>query len=416
MKNCFESYFGLEDCIIAIKRNFRIDFMANANAPARSIARRGSIACDRYDHTEDENNDNENVHTTVTRIAPSRINIRRATHTGEQSVIHDFEPVDEHVSGLNGAQATEISQDGASKHDAWEEDSNCSTVDWFSENEVTIRSAGTSTRKIPNLIPAQQASQFGSGTSIPNAAIDEMALPLKGILRKVNNQQTKYPQDDNQHFIPNHMTFSQIGFPINIPPNIQQQTRPISLTNQTVSSQSGILRNLPQYLQQQPSCSWIPRENYPNSVANQMSPAQSDHSVCMPQNIPQPNIPNVRWLSQDHGGNNPNLVINQTSLSQCGIRRDLPQHFQQQSRWFPQESLTHNTNTNMFTNQMAVPQRDFFRNELFGQQEQTEQIDSDKENDENEPMPNSLYEPLQFAEWCRKIIQGIATGRNYKND
>lgn len=79
MLRIFRDHFGVDECRVLIKREPRVEFLRGATAPARVLARRGTISCD---HMTDKNINKKVVRTTV----PKRITARRATHNVGRSV------------------------------------------------------------------------------------------------------------------------------------------------------------------------------------------------------------------------------------------------------------------------------------------------------------------------------------------
>lgn len=72
----FRDHFGVDECRVLIKKDPRVEFLCGATAPARVIARQGTICCD---HQPDED-----INANMARTAqPRRITARRATHIGD---------------------------------------------------------------------------------------------------------------------------------------------------------------------------------------------------------------------------------------------------------------------------------------------------------------------------------------------
>lgn len=184
------NYFGVGESFVRINENPQAEFLAGATAPARTITRRGSVACDRYEPIERNIAENSgNV------VAPRRITARRATHIGDQSVVYGFRNdlniAPRVASSANVHHSISVEVDDViaavemqERQDNSDGDS-ISTVDRFEHNMNGTSSPMLHHRMIPSLVPIRQAPQSGSDYSIPTATISKMALAQSNILRNM---------------------------------------------------------------------------------------------------------------------------------------------------------------------------------------------------------------------------------------
>lgn len=375
-QRCFKEHFSVEFSWVVIKRNALAEFLTGVTAPSRPIARRMSASCDNYEPINEIPVENMDVS-----IAPGRIIERRATHIGDQTVVRDFEDGDSvritvrrnrkvhfedeqyHAAqtSLSGNIEEQASAANNSIHTGV--DSSQAAVQIPTNSNVNFKNysnSDESARTLPNLIPIGQLSAFSNVHSTPNLASNQVTFPKRSILR--HSPPAEQTRSNLQEDGPNY-SFSNL------------------ITNSSsVLAQSRILADLPPARQIGPNLQenhlHYPKPHLVNSIVSSRK--------IISRELPPP--------QQTHYSD-PYQVANEMALAQSRIIRNWSTAQQTWSN--SQENCPRSANLNVEYNPVSLPHQIEFELDL----------QEDADDDDIGPMPNSLYEPIRFAEWCRKRFQ-----------